>query len=201
MAEMTTIKALAQEQHCTYQAIWKLVTKYEKDLGNHVVKKGRDRFLDEYAVNYILEKRKDHPMVALNVDQSAIIESQKQEIEELKIRISALQNEIIQDKNRISVLIEEKQDLLETKIRNEYLLEDNARLKEDSEKLREDLEKARVNTAVAETKVEELEKGAQRQADVIKFAMRELDSFQPSLFGFYRKKKTKGDDSSLINPE
>lgn len=206
--EMTTITALAKEQHVSYQSIWKMVTKYEKELAGHVVVKNRVRYLDADAVAFILEKRRDHPMVAMNDDQAAIIESQQQEIERLKNKVEALLGELNQNERKISALIAEKQEMLEAKIQNKFLLEDNSRLKEGydqlqekSDKLREDLEEARVKAASAETKVEELEKGAQRQADVIKFTMKELESFRPSLFGFYRKKKTKGDDNSLINPE
>ena len=196
MAEMTTIKALAQEQHCSYQAIWKLVTKYEKDLGNHVVKKGRDRFLDEFAVNFILEKRVNHPMVAMNVDQSAIIESQKQEIEQLRDKIEALLNEINRNEKQIAELMEDGQKLLEAKIRNEYLLEDNKRIqseltasKENCERFRNDLETLRTSTATAEAENALLKQTTESQREELTHTRTELDSFQRSIFGLYRKKK------------
>jgi len=185
MSEMTTIKALAQDQHCSYQAIWKLVTKYEKDLGNHVVKKGRDRFLDEYAVNFILEKRKDHPMVALNVDQSAIIESQNREIEALKARIDSLQEQIKSRDNSIIEMQREQQKVIEYKLQTTHLLEDNQRLKEESDQLKEEnksLTKAGIENEFLRQKIDD-------QADALKLAKSELESFQPSLFGLYRKKK------------
>ena len=189
MPEMTTITALSKEQHCTYQAIWKLVTKYEKDLGQHVVKKGRDRYLDDYAVDFILEKRKDHPMVAINVDQAAIISGQEQEIKRLKDKIEALQNEIIQNEKHINELQRENQTALEAKIQNKYLLEDKNRLQSDNKQLRDDLEAARKISAVVEAENTILKQTTENQREELNRARAEADSFQRSIFGFYRKKK------------
>lgn len=211
MPEMTTITALSKEQHCTYQAIWKLVTKYEKDLGQHVIKKGRDRYLDDYAVDFILEKRKDHPMVAINVDQAAIISGQEQEIKQLKDRIEALQNEIIQNEKRINELQRENQTALEAKIQNHFLLEDRDRLqkgydqlqekseqlREKSEQLRDDLEAARTKAASEEARAETLQKQVEQQSEIVKFATEELQSYQRTIFGLYRKRKN--NNSSLTN--
>lgn len=159
--EMTTIKALAKQQNVTYQAIWKLVVKYESDLSGHIVTKGKIRYLDDYAVDFIMQKRRDHPMVALYDDQSAIIESLRAEKEALQNEVFRLQNEVIAEKDQLSKLQAENNNLLEAKIRNEYLLEDKNRLQGDVDRLRDETDRLRA----------------------------EVDSFKPSFFGLYRKKK------------
>ena len=161
MPEYTTIKALASQQKVSYQSIWKLVVKYENELSGHIVTKNKVRYLDPEAVDYILQKRRDHPLVAMNDDQSAIIESQIREINELKAKIDALQEQI---KSRDGMIIEIQKDLqakLEFQIRNEYLLEDNQRMKEEVTSAKDELKDAR----------------------------KELESYERTIFGLYRKKK------------
>ena len=161
MPEYTTIKALASQQKVSYQSIWKLVVKYENELSGHIVTKNQVRYLDPEAVDYILQKRRDHPLVAMNDDQSAIIESQIREINELKAKIDALQEQI---KSRDGMIIEIQKDLqakLEFQIRNEYLLEDNQRMKEEVTSAKDELKDAR----------------------------KELESYERTIFGLYRKKK------------
>lgn len=201
--EMTTIKALAAEQKVSYQSIWKMVTKYEKELDGHIVVKDRVRYLDDEAVAFILEKRRDHPMVAMNDDQAAIILSQEQEIKQLKDRIEALLNEIIQNEKHINELQRENQTALEAKIQNQFLLEDRDRLqkgydqlqeksdqlREKSEQLRDDLEAARKISAVVEAENTILKQTTENQREELNRARAEADSFQRSIFGFYRKKK------------
>ena len=161
MPEYTTIKALASQQKVSYQSIWKLVVKYENELSGHIVTKNKVRYLDPEAVDYILQKRRDHPLVAMNDDQSAIIESQIREINELKAKIDALQEQI---KSRDGMIIEIQKDLQakqEFQIRNEYLLEDNQRMKEEVTSAKDELKDAR----------------------------KELESYERTIFGLYRKKK------------
>ena len=170
--EMTTIKSLAEQQHVTYQAIWKLVVKYEKELNGHIVTKSKVRYLDDYAVDFIIQKRRDHPMVAITDDQSAIIESQKAEIDALKDKIFDLQKQLIDSGKEVTRLTTELKDapvkMLEYQLRNEHLLEDKTRLQTEIDQLRQE---------TIDQKVE------------LQTVKAEAESYHKSIFGFYRKKR------------
>ena len=178
--EMTTIKALAMAQNVTYQAIWKLVVRYENELKGHIVTKNKVRYLDDYAVNYIIEKRKDHPMISILDDQSHIIEALKAENENLKHQILELQNEIIKRDSVIVELQKNGQELTEAKIRNEYLLEDKKRLQSEAMELRNQITEAAVEAVNLQKELVTARAEAEQ-------AKAEAGSFKKSFFGFYRK--------------
>ena len=175
MSEYTTIKALASQQKVSYQSIWKMVVKYEKELSGHIITRNKVRYLDSEAVDFIIQKRRDHPLVAMNDDQSAIIESLTREKDSLKAKIDALQEQIKARDDHIIELQKDIQNKLEYQIRNEYLLADKENLTEQVKEVKEQVNAAREETKEAKEEAKELRT--------------ELDSFERTIFGFYRKKK------------
>ena len=47
--DVISIKEFAQNRGVTYEAVRKQVAKYEEELRDHIVKRGRVQYLDEYA--------------------------------------------------------------------------------------------------------------------------------------------------------
>lgn len=171
--EMITLKQFADEQKISYEAVRKQVIRYAEDLSGHVVKKERTQFLDEFAVKFLKEKRRESPIILQTTDQSEEIDQLKREIESLRTKLMTAQERIIglQDENKV---------MIETKIRYDYLLE----LHEDQ---KEQLQEARDQAAALRMKQEE----DQREIEAIRKerdeAQTEAQSFQRTIFGLYRK--------------
>ena len=147
-------KNLQKKHSISYEAVRKQVLRYQDQLGDHVIRYGRQQCLDEWAVEFLEKHRRENPVTAVREDQNDALQQLQEENNRLKNEILKLQSEIIADKEQLSKLQMDNTNLLEAKIRNEYLLEDKTRLQEDVERLRA-----------------------------------EVDSFKPSVFGLYRKKK------------
>lgn len=156
-----TFKEFARKHSISYEAVRKQVIRYQDQLGDHVIKYGRQQCLDEWAVEFLEQHRRENPVTAVREDQNDALQQLQEENNRLKNEILKLQSEIIAGQNQILELQTDNSNLLEAKIRNEYLLEDKNRLQGDVDRLRDETDRLRT----------------------------EIDSFRPSIFGLFRKKK------------
>ena len=157
--ELKTLKDFAAEQNVSYEAIRRQVKNYSGDLEGHVIIKNRTQFLDEYAVNFLKQKRRENPVIVMHTEANEQVEELKAQVDLLKSKLLAAQEQILSLKN-------EEQKALEAKIRSEILLEDN--------KAKEDALRA---AAVREAEIQRLCDQAQA----------EVRSYHKTIFGFYRK--------------
>ena len=165
--KMLSIKDFAEDQHVSYEAIRKQVSKYSDELQGHIVKKNRTQYLDEWAVEFLTERRRESPVVVMNMEQS-------EQIEELKAQVEILKTKLLQSQEQIIGLQQEVTKGLETQIRYTDLLEDS---KAKEERLRG------AEGQVADLKTENAL--LQKERDD---ALKEANSYERSLFGFYRKR-------------
>ena len=167
--EMKTIRQFAEEQAVSYEAIRRQISSiYHEDLKDHIIKKGRTQYLDEFALEFLRKKRRENPVIVE-------VQDTREELDQLKDDNQALRNQIMHLQQQIINLQQEKTQLIEYKIKNDALLELHEKDKEQVATLSEELGKAK---AEADT--------ARAEADS---ARAEADSYKPSLFGFFRKKR------------
>lgn len=154
--EMVTIKQLAEKKHVSYEAVRRMVKKYEKDLKDHIFT-GTDgsRLLDDVAVEFLTDRRRQNVVVARAEDTTDELGALRDQLKAAQAEIVALQAARIADQQQIITLQQESTQ---------------ARLEDKTAR------------AAAETRAEELHKQLEQ-------ARMEIDSFVPSLFGFYRKKR------------
>jgi len=179
--ELKTIKQFAEEQHVTYEAIRKQLTRYADDLDGHIVKKNRKQYLDEYAVEFLKEKRRESPLILIKPDDVGMIEELKSQVETLKVQLLSAQNELLKEKDRVIALQDETKKSLEAQVKYTALLEDN---KAKDEKLKEteaELSRSRVQVEEGQKTIETLQKERDE-------AQSEVQSFEKTLFGLYRKR-------------
>ena len=157
--ELMTIKQYAQSQHISYEAIRKQVVAYKHDLQDHIIRKGRTQYLDEYAIEFLTKRRRESPVIVLEQSKDETIADLKDQIDALRVQLMTAQNELLREKDHIIELQEESRKSLEAQARYTALLEENESKDEQIKELTE-----------------------QRDA-----AVKEAQSYQPSLFGFYRK--------------
>lgn len=82
----------ARQKETTYEAVRKQVKRYEQELEGHIFKEGRTRFLDEYAVEFLEERRNKNPVTIINNNKADELVAAKEEIAELKAKIQRLEN-------------------------------------------------------------------------------------------------------------
>ena len=197
--DIRSIKQFAEEQNVSYEAIRKQIVKYSDELKDHIVRKNRTQYLDEWAINFLKEKRKENPIVLMSVDQN-------QEIEELKAQVDLLKSKLLVAQDQIISLQDETKKAIESQIKYTALLEES---KEKDEKLkdaerrvvaseeellhiREDnrrtIEEKDDQIQTIQTEMEDLRKTIEDLQKERDDARTEAQSFTRSIFGFYRKK-------------
>lgn len=175
-----SIKQFAEEQNVSYEAIRKQIVRYSDELKDHIIRRNRTQYLDDWAVEFLKEKRKENPIILMNMDQNEQIEELKAQVDLLKVQLMTAQNELLKEKERVITLQDESKKLIEDRGRYTALLEDS---KAKEEKLT-DLSRA------IEEKDDQI-RTIQKEADDLRKerdeAQSEARSYKKSIFGFYRK--------------
>ncbi len=156
---MLSIQEYADKKKVSYEAVRKQLKRYAKELQGHISIQNRKQYLDEFAENFLDEKRKQSPIVVVETAKKEELEAAKAEIEALKQTVLDLQSQLNTSKDKIMALQDEKMTLIEERGKNQLLLE----LKDKSEK----------ELTEAKARVLELEK--------------ETQSYQKTIFGLYKK--------------
>ena len=207
---MTTIRDYARDHHVSYEAIRSQVSRYREDLDGHVIMKGRTKYLDDFAVEFLNSRRKDDPVSVVTLERNEVVDA-------LRDQIDALKNELMTTQKRVIELQSENQLMIEAKTKYDLLLESSNEktatinsLREDltesrktSDQLREKLDDARKETDEAKRDADRARSDAdqlRKEADQAKerseklkkerdTASKEAKSYRKSVFGFYRKIK------------
>lgn len=156
---LVSIRDYAESQGVSYEAVRKQVVRYSEELSGHITKQNRKQYLDEWAVDFLTERRQASSVVIISKTQS-------EESAELKKQIELLKNQLLSAQEKIIKLQEEGRAAIEEKMKNERLLEDNTRISQD-------LEQAQEKIKALQTEKEEAEK--------------EASSYTRTFLGLYRK--------------
>ena len=207
--ELMTIKQYAESQNVTYEAVRKQIVGYGEELKDHIVRKGRTQYLDEWAVEFLTKRRRENPIILLSQDKDEAIELLKSQVETLRVQLMTAQNELLKEKDRIIELQDEAKKTIEDRARYTALLEDNKakeeRLKEaesqiseirkESEDLSREIEKKDDQIRTIQTEADDLRKKSEEDQKTIEDLQKQRDeaqteaqSFTRSIFGFYRKR-------------
>ena len=173
--DVRSIKQIAEEQNVSYEAIRKQIVRYSDELKDHIVRRNRTQYLDEWAVNFLKEKRKENPVILINMDKD-------EQIEELKAQVELLKNKLLVSQEQIITLQEENNKALETQVRYTALLE-------DTKAKDERLAKAETTIEEQDDHIKEIERKSEALRQELEEAQAEAQSFEKSIFGFYRKKQ------------
>ena len=176
--ELVTLKQFAEQKGISYEAVRRQVKRYAAELGHHVVTKDGVRYLDSEAVDLLSDRRRLSPIVTMVEDQSEVItdlqnkiEGLKKQIEDLKARLLATQEQL--NKSREQIVVEQSARILDQQ--KIIQMQEDARIQIESHA---ESDAAR---RLAEERLEEQTKEVER-------LRAEVDSFERTLFGFYRKR-------------
>lgn len=171
---LISLKDYAEQKNISYEAVRQQVKRYEKELGPHIIRDGRQQFLDEEAVAFLDAKRQKNPV--------AIIQQSKDDrIDELEQANSNLLLKIAEQADKIAALAEWKAEkAMEIAAADQRRLLLEATLAERDE-LRHELDEARIaqgaltadrdgSRAAAELKAKEAAEAKQRASEAAEAA-------------------------------
>lgn len=164
--ELVTIKQFADSQGITYEAVRRQVARYSEELSDHIIRQNRTQYLDEKAVEFLKERRRESPIVLQTIDQGEEIGRLQDQVESLKAQLVTAQNKLLEAQERVISLQDEAQKALEDRARYTALLEDHETQKK---------------------KLQETEDQLRRVEAERDEAVQESKSYYKSWFGFYRK--------------
>ena len=193
---MTTIREYAKRKGVSYEAIRKQIARYREDLDGHITTKRQTKYLDDFAVSFLDDRRRDSPIIVYNQERS-------EEVQLLKDQVESLRNELMTTQKRVIDLQSENQLMIEAKIKYDLLLESNTEKQTTIDALRGDLKEAKNEANIARQAVDALRDqrddarretdAARKEAEEIRRerdeAREEAKSYRKSIFGFYRKTK------------
>lgn len=135
-----TIRELAKEMHCSYEAVRQQTKRYEAELAGHMQRQGKTQYLDEYACDFLRSKRSDNPVIIQNVERDELVEQLRQEKESLLQALNIAKDTIIALKDENHTLAMENKDV--------------KRLEADNGDLRAERDQARVEASAAATEAQ-----------------------------------------------
>lgn len=91
---MVTIRQLAENSNISYEAARQQVTRYKEELGEHLVYKGKTRFLDEEAVSILQKIKETNPVSMMNAEKDNKIKQLESDKEKLLARVAELEDQV-----------------------------------------------------------------------------------------------------------
>lgn len=137
---MISIKDFAIEKGVSYEAVRKQVARYADELNGHISKVSRTQYLDDYAVEFLNEKRRNNPVVVLQESRNDEIQRLYDENRMLLIKITELQERLIHEKDQMRELQAEKIVFIESKEKLAEQEKENMRLEQELNETRRSLE-------------------------------------------------------------
>lgn len=148
-----SLKDYAKQKNISYEAVRQQVVRYKKELDGHLIKDGRQQFLDEEAVAFLDAKRQKNPVAIIQMDKDEQIENLERENKNLLIKVAEQAEELrAADKAlaEVNVLLltaakdKERAEALEAqngeiRAEKEKLVLEVQKTRETSEKLSEEL--------------------------------------------------------------
>ena len=160
---MLSMKDYANQKNISYEAVRKQVARYRKELDGHIFKKDRTQFLDEYAIEFLDQKRSSNPIVIYETSKDETINRLNQEVDQLKTQVMNLQNALLKEREAMLPL---QQSLQLADIEKEKAI--HAALKEAGEQA--EIEKKR---AVSEAVQEANQKAQNEKSEAVDAAKRD----------------------------
>ena len=174
-----SIRDYAKQHGISYEAVRKQIKRFNAELSNHITTVGKKMYLDNVAVAFLDDRRQNNPVF---ISQ----QSESEQINDLKLQIDALKNELMTTQKRVIELQSENQLMLADKIKYDLLLESSNEKQATIDSLRDDLKSARADAEQIRKESDEKREKLEKERDA---AQADARSYRKSVFGFYRKIK------------
>lgn len=138
-----TLRDYAKQNNISYEAVRKQVVRYQDELAGHLIKDGRQQFLDEEAVAFLDARRQKNPVAIIQIEKDEKIEHLENENKQLLLKLATVQDALLAEKEKTQQLLDEKKAqiaLLEAD--NELARQKAAKAEKDAQEAQEGLVRA-----------------------------------------------------------
>lgn len=97
-----SIKEYAKNNNISYEAVRQQVVRYADELGDHLIKEGRQQFLDEEAVAFLDARRQKNPVVIYQAAKDERIEELEAENGNLLKQLTLTQGMLIEEQRQLA---------------------------------------------------------------------------------------------------
>ena len=105
-----SLKDYAKQNNISYEAVRQQVVRYKKDLESHIIRDGRQQFLDDEAVAFLDSKRQKNPVAIIQMDKDERIDALQEENKVLLQKLNIVQDELIKEKDKVQTLLNEQKE-------------------------------------------------------------------------------------------
>ena len=110
--ELISLKEYARIKSISYEAVRQQVARYREELGEHVIKDGRQHFLDEQAVAFLDERRQKNPVVIYQENKDEELELLRADRQRLLEELNLAKDRIIMQQEKLYELAGAEQKML-----------------------------------------------------------------------------------------
>lgn len=103
-----TLRDYAKQNNISYEAVRKQVVRYQDELAGHLIKDGRQQFLDEEAVAFLDARRQKNPVAIIQIEKDDKIEQLENENKQLLLKLATVQDALLTEKDKTNTLLAEK---------------------------------------------------------------------------------------------
>lgn len=167
-----SLKDYAAQNNISYEAVRQQVNRYKDELGSHIIRDGRQQFLDEEAVAFLDARRMKNPVAIIQQSKDEAIEALRAENERLRMKLEVVQDRVY-ELQQYKIEAEEKRHVLEDakaaqeRREKELVKREEQMLKELAEAAQKAAEDARTAEETKYTlKLEEMQQQAQGELTV-----------------------------------
>ncbi len=89
-----SLRDYAAQKNVSYEAVRKQVRRYEAELEGHIIKDGRQQFLDDDAVAFLDAKRQKNPVVVMQRNKDDTLDELRRQKEDLLVKVAAQADQI-----------------------------------------------------------------------------------------------------------
>lgn len=114
-----SLKDYAKQNRISYEAVRQQVVRYKDDLEGHIIRDGRQQFLDEEAVAFLDARRQKNPVAIIQMDKDETIEKLKENERILLAKIAEQADKITELQQFKIETIEKRQQLEDAKTAQE----------------------------------------------------------------------------------
>lgn len=134
-----TLKEYAKLHNISYEAVRKSVNRYKDELKGHIIKINKTQYLDDFAINFLDQKRKTNPIIIYELDKDEKIRNLEEENKKLHMLLEKKLMEIDELKNEKIEYLENKYLIENTKFELEVQKQKVVQLEEKNKILNEQL--------------------------------------------------------------
>lgn len=110
---LLTIKEYAAKKHVSYEAVRKQIQKYKNnELKDHIVRKNKTQFLDDYAIDFLDNRRRESPVMLYQENRDEELERLREDNQRLLAELNGAKSRIISQQDRLYELTVSEQKML-----------------------------------------------------------------------------------------